>query len=49
MKKITKLTKHQESQLEVYKNKWLSIGLSTEQTSFERTKEIIDNVYIFIY
>ena len=28
---MTKLTKYQESQLEVYKDKWLSIGLSTEQ------------------
>jgi hypothetical protein len=45
MKKIEKLTKYQESQLEVYKDKWLGIGLSTEQPSFERTKEIIDNVY----
>ena len=45
MKQITKLTKHQEAQLEVYKNKWLEIGLSTKMPSKKRTKEIIDNVY----
>ena len=48
MKKIKKLTKKQEVQLEVYKNKWLEIGLSTKQPSFDRTKEIIDNVYIHL-
>ena len=48
MKKIEKLTKKQEAQLEVYKNKWISIGLSTEHPSFERTKEIIDNVYVHL-
>ena len=48
MKKIEKLTKKQEAQLEVYRDKWLAIGLSTEQPSFERTKEIIDNVYIHL-
>jgi len=42
---ITKLTKKQESKLSEYRNKWLQIGLSTENVSFDETKEIIDNLY----
>ena len=42
---ITKLTKKQKAKLVAYRDKWLNIGLSTEQASLERTKEIISNVY----
>jgi len=42
---ITKLTKKQEAKLVEYRDKWLKIGLSTENPSFEETKKIIDDVY----
>ncbi|MES2874470.1 MAG: hypothetical protein V4708_12155, partial [Bacteroidota bacterium] len=35
-KKITKLTKEQESKLESYKDKWVKLGLSTEKTNYKR-------------
>jgi Domain of unknown function (DUF6745) len=40
---ITKLTKQQEEQLEIYKNKWLQIGLSTEPVT--QHMSIIPKVY----
>lgn len=42
---ITELTKEQEKQLAVYRDKWLKIGLSTEDFTFEKAKEISDFYY----
>ena len=36
---ITKLTKSQEEQLEVYKNKWIAIGLSVNRINEEEAKK----------
>lgn len=44
-KMIEKLTKYQESQLEVYKNKWLKIGLSTERIDRKKAIKICNNLY----
>jgi len=45
MKKIENLTKEQEELLPVYRDKWLAIGLSTEETDVEKAEEAIDKVY----
>ena len=45
---ITKLTKNQEAKLSEYRDKWLQIGLSTTNLSFDETKDIIDKLYINI-
>jgi hypothetical protein len=42
---IDKLTKKQKAKLEVYKNKWLDIGLSTKNISNEEAVKIIHNLY----
>jgi len=42
---IDKLTPEQEAQLEIYRDKWIKIGLSTEEVPDERKQEIIDKVY----
>lgn len=42
---ITELTKEQEEQLAVYKDKWLKIGLSTEPFTFDEAKELVDFYY----
>ena len=42
---ITELTKEQESKMRDYVEKWLKIGLSTENVSKEKINEIINNVY----
>jgi hypothetical protein len=43
---ITKLTKEQESQLDVYKNKWLKIGLSISETNKQRAEQAIRDAYV---
>jgi len=45
MSKIDKLTPEQEAQLEVYANKWLEIGLSTEPVDFEAAKAATIKAY----
>lgn len=40
--KIEKLTAEQESRLQDYESKWVQIGLSTEQASYEETVDIIN-------
>jgi len=42
---ITKLTKKQIDKMSEYVDKWLKIGLSTENISAKETKEITNNVY----
>ena len=42
---IDKLTPEQESQLDVYYQRWLAIGTSTEGTDFERAREALRLVY----
>lgn len=42
---IEELTNEQKALLEVYKDKWLNIGLSTNDFSFEEAKEISDYYY----
>lgn len=44
-KKITKLNNDQVNQLSVYRDKWLSIGLSTEPLNFEKAKAAISLAY----
>uniref|UniRef100_A0A6M3KV25 DUF6745 domain-containing protein n=1 Tax=viral metagenome TaxID=1070528 RepID=A0A6M3KV25_9ZZZZ len=43
--KISKLTKAQEGLLEVYREKWTKIGLSTEQATFEQALEYARKLY----
>ena len=45
MKKIEKLTVEQESKLEVYKDKWLKIGLDTGETDKEEAEKWINKAY----
>jgi hypothetical protein len=42
---INSLTKKQISKFPIYVDKWIKIGLSTEQISFDDTKNIVDNFY----
>ena len=42
---IESLTTEQEAQLEVYKNKWLDIGLSVKRVDVEKSMEAIQLVY----
>jgi hypothetical protein len=42
---IVKLTQEQEKMLEVYKNKYIDIGLNTDRFSFETAKQISDFYY----
>ena len=42
---IDKLTDKQEKKLEVYRNKWLKIGLSTDRLTIERAVEIKNGLY----
>ena len=45
VEKIAKLTPAQEAQLDVYRDKWLTIGLSTERTDFEAAKVAVAKAY----
>ncbi len=45
MKKVEKLTKTQEAALAQYRDKWISIGLSVEETDIEKAESAIDKVY----
>jgi len=45
VEKITELTPAQEAQLDVYRDKWLAIGLSTERTDFEAAKIVVAQAY----
>ena len=45
MSKIETLTAEQESQLTVYHDKWLKIGLSTEPLDFEKSKDAVCHAY----
>lgn len=45
MEKIEKLTPEQESKLEVYKEKWINIGLDTNRFTKEQTESIINPFY----
>lgn len=45
MKKIETLTKEQESKLSTYRDKWLAIGLSTEETDIEAAESAMNAVY----
>lgn len=42
---INKLTKEQEAQLNIYRDKWLKIGLSTKQIDFNKSLEIKNILY----
>ena len=42
---IDKLTEFQESQLKVYRDKWLKIGLCTDRIDRKAAKEISDYYY----
>lgn len=42
---ITNLTPEQESQLEVYRDKWIDIGLSTDRIDMSKMHEIIEELY----
>jgi hypothetical protein len=44
-KKIEKLTPEQEAKLDDYRDKWLAIGLSTEETDVELAEAAMDKVY----
>ena len=45
MDKIESLTKEQEEQLVVYRDKWLSIGLCTEKANREMAEHGIEKAY----
>jgi len=45
MKKINKLTAEQEAQLEVYRDKWIKIGLSTERVNHDMAREAVELLY----
>lgn len=45
MKKIDKLTAEQEAQLEVYRDKWIKIGLSTERVDHDMAREAVKLLY----
>jgi hypothetical protein len=45
MSKIESLTPEQESQLSVYRDKWLTIGLATGPVDFEKAKEAVCLAY----
>jgi hypothetical protein len=45
MKKVEKLTQEQEAALSKYRDKWIQIGLSTEETDVQKAEEAIDEVY----
>lgn len=45
MKKIEKLTDEQQAALPKYRDKWLAIGLSTEETDVEKAEAAMDKVY----
>lgn len=42
---ITELNEYQESQLAVYRDKWIQIGLSTEPVDFEKAKAAVCEAY----
>lgn len=42
---IDKLTPEQEAQIEVYLNKWLSLGYKTEAMDVEKAKAAVDFIY----
>lgn len=42
---VDKLTPEQEAQLDVYYERWLAIGMSTEPTDIEEAKEALNLVY----
>lgn len=45
MKKIDKLTPEQEAQLEVYRDKWIKIGLSTDRIDPAQAEEAVKLMY----
>ena len=45
MKKIDKLTAEQGAQLEVYRDKWIKIGLSTERVDHDMAREAVELLY----
>lgn len=45
MKTIVNLTPEQEALLPVYRDKWLEIGLSTEEIDEDRSRKAIENLY----
>lgn len=45
MKKIDKLTAEQEAQLEVYRDKWIKIGLSTERVDHDAARVAVELLY----
>lgn len=42
---INELNEYQESQLAVYRDKWIEIGMSTEPLNFEKAKEAVCQAY----
>lgn len=44
-KKITELTPAQKKQLEVYKDKWIKIGLSTKRVTLEYAQDYANRLY----
>ena len=42
---IKELTKEQQSQLSVYRDKWIKIGLSTQQIDLDKAIEIKNSIY----
>ena len=42
---ITELTEEQSRLIEVYRDKWMDIGLSVEDMSDEETYQILDELY----
>ena len=43
--KITKLTSKQIDSLPVYRDKWLKIGLSTDEVNRDKAQQAISNAY----
>ena len=48
IEKIEKLTKEQEVQLPIFRQKWLDIGLSTEKADRSTAEKAITEMYTLI-